>query len=136
MLGYPEALAGDRWLAPTAGADSALQMEFEAFFYPWLLERTKFEIWEAAQAAHVLCGPLLTMEDVADDPVLASRGLWADVEHPDMGRVRIPGRPFITDPPWSLRRPAPRLGQHTDEVLAEAGYTPEAIAGLRAEGVI
>ena len=136
MLGNPDQFADPKWRAPTAAMDPALQAEFEAFFYPWLLERTKLDIWKAAQAAHVLCGPLYTMEDVADDPVLTSRGLWAEVDHPAMGRVKLPGRPFITDPPWSLRRPAPLLGQHTDEILGEIGYTAEDIAGLRAEGVV
>jgi len=38
--------------------------------------------------------------------------------------------------PADLRRPAPSLGEHTDEILAEAGYSPEEIAGLKADGVI
>ena len=49
----------------------------------------------------------------------------------------MPGRPFVMSAsPWALRRPAPLLGEHTDEVLRGRGYSPERIAELRRNGVI
>jgi crotonobetainyl-CoA:carnitine CoA-transferase CaiB-like acyl-CoA transferase len=122
MLGNPEWLADPKWSEPGATLRPDLTEEFEGYFYPWLYEHTKREIWEAAREARVLCGPLFTIEELAADPHFRERGFWEVLDHPEMGRVEIPGRPFIMNAsPWELRRPAPLLGQHTAEVLAEAG---------------
>ena len=137
MLGEPEFLADGRWHAPGAQQDPDLKAEFEEFFYPWVLSRTKREVWTAAQAARVLSAPINTMEDLHADPVFADRGVFADAEHPSAGRLRYPGRPFLMErTPWSIREPAPLLGQHTLEMLAELGYTAADAAALKAKGVV
>jgi benzylsuccinate CoA-transferase BbsE subunit len=138
MLGNPEWLADPRWHAPGALIKPDLQEEFDANFYPWLYEHTKREIWDAAQEARVLCGPLLTLEEIARDEHFRARGFWSKVSHAALGTVEIPGRPFIMPAsPWEIRRPAPLLGEHTREVLAEAGLSAAEIDRLAplAEGV-
>ena len=125
MLGYPEELSGEEWLTPEAQADEDMQGLFDAVFYPWLMERTKYEIWERAQNSRVLSGPLNTMEDLHDDPIFHERGAFVETEHPEAGALRYPGRPFIMGAtPWAIRRPAPLLGQHTEEILAELATEP------------
>ena len=137
MLGNPEELQGDRWYTPEAQTDPEMEAEFDAIFYPWIIERTKQQLWEAAQKARVLSGPLNTMEDLANDQVFRSRGAFESIKHPDAGEFTYPGRPFIMEhSPWSIRRPAPRLGEHTDEVLSELGYSQDDISRLRREGVV
>ena len=137
MMGNPEELAGDEWLTPDAQDDEDMQGLFEAFFYPWLLDRTKYVAWSEAQASRVLCGPLNTMADLHGDEVFKRRGAFADVDHPVAGKFTYPGRPFMmTASPWSIRRPAPLLGQHTDEILTELGMNVAEIDSLRKEGVI
>lgn len=137
MLGNPEELQDSRWYTPEAQSDPELAAEFDAIFYPWMLERTKYEIWEAAQQARVLSGPLNTMEDIARDQVFNSRGAFVEVEHPDAGKLTYTGRPFIMEQtPWSVRTPAPRLGQHSNEVLGELGYSEAQIASLARERCI
>ena len=137
MLGEPDLLADERWHAPGAQQDPDLKAEFEEFFYPWVLSRTKREVWTAAQAARVLSAPINTMEDLHADPVFADRGVFADAELPSAGRLRYPGRPFLMErTPWTIREPAPLLGQHTLDVLAELGYTAADAAALKAKGVV
>ena len=111
MLDYPEELSGDEWLTPEAQADEDMQGLFEAVFYPWLLERTKSEIWERAQRSRVLSGPLNTMEDLHNDGTFERRGAFADAERAEVGRLRYPGRPFMMGAtPWGIRRPGAEVG--------------------------
>jgi crotonobetainyl-CoA:carnitine CoA-transferase CaiB-like acyl-CoA transferase len=137
MLGSPPELTGPEWLEPTAALRADLKERFDAIFYPWLFAHTKREIWQLAQENHVLCAPLYTMEDLFTDPVLRERGFFIEVEHPLLGRFTMPGRPFLmSETPWTLRRRAPLLGEHTEEVLREIGYSAERIADLRRNGVV
>lgn len=137
MLGNPDELEGDKWLTPDAQADEEMEGLFEAFFYPWLLDRTKYEAWSQAQASRVLCGPLNTMADLLKDEVFQGRGAFAEVDHPVAGSFTYPGRPFMMNAsPWSIRRPAPLLGQHTEAVLTELGMNSTEIELLRSEGVV
>ena len=99
--------------------------EWNAQFIVWCLERTKREIWAEARRARVLCGPLFTMADIFADEHFRDRGFWQTVAHPAMGSFEMLGRPFIMDAGgWQLRRPAPLLGQDTDDVLGEAAEQP------------
>ena len=137
MLDHPEEFSGDEWLTPEAQADEDMAGLFDAVFYPWTLERTKYELWEQAQKSKVLSGPLNTMEDLQADRVFESRGAFAEIDHPEAGTLRYPGRPFVMSAtPWSIRRPAPLLGQHTDAILAELGVGDGEIDSLRRRGVI
>ena len=137
MLGNPPELAGGEWLTPEAQMDDEMAGLFDAVFYPWLLDRTKREIWETAQRSKVLSGPLNTMEDLNRDPVFRERGAFERVDHPIAGELTYPGRPFIMGAtPWAIRRPAPTLGQHTDEILSEIGATADEIEDLRARGAV
>src|SRR5207253_147353 len=85
----------------------------------WTAERTTAEALTQLEAARIPAGPLYSPQQALDDPHVRAAGLVADMEYP--------GR---------LRHHAPTLGEHTDEILAELGYGPGAIAGLRARQVI
>lgn len=122
MIGNPDWFHEPKFSDPLTARDPAIVEEFNALFLGWCLERTKREIWAEARRAKVLCGPLFTMEDLFEDENFRQRGFWCKVEHPVLGEVTIPGRPFLmAEGGWSLRRPAPTLGEHTEEVLREAG---------------
>jgi len=122
MLGYPEWATDPKYTDPATRMNPQVVDEWNVHFLEWCLQRTKREIWEEARRAKVLCGPLFTMEDLVNDEHFRGRGFWATVEHPVMGKVTIPGRPFLMPKGgWRMRRPAPLLGQHTEEVLRETG---------------
>ena len=136
FLGYPEWMEDEKWDDPAIQMNPEAVEEFNAFFYVWLLEHTKREIWEAARKVRFLCGPLFTIDEVFEDPNFRARGFWEMADHAELGEVEIPGRPFLmSETPWELRRPAPLLGEHTAEVLGEAGYDAGAINELAAAGV-
>ncbi|MYB21151.1 MAG: CoA transferase [Chloroflexi bacterium] len=135
MLGRPDWLQDEKWWQPGVGLIADLVDEFNGLFLPWALERTKREIWEAAREAKVLCGPLFSVDELFEDTHFSDRGFWSTAEHDELGEVKLLGRP-LTMPasPWSIRRPPPRLGEHTDEVLSELGFEDSEIAELRASG--
>jgi len=129
MLDHAEWLNDPRFNDPMQRLDPAVIEEWNAHFLVWCIERTKREIWQEARRAKVMCGPMFTMEDLFTDEHFRSRGFWARADHPELGEVTIPGRPFqMQRGGWELRRAAPLLGQHTVEVLREAGLSPDAIA--------
>ena len=137
MMGAPDALLEERWYAPEAQYDPELEDEFNAYFIPWCLERTKQEIWHLAQEARVLSGPINATSDLVSDAHFQSRDAFAEFDHPAAGRLLYPGRPFVmNESPWAVRMPAPLLGQHTDEVLGALGYSDAGIIELREQGVI
>jgi crotonobetainyl-CoA:carnitine CoA-transferase CaiB-like acyl-CoA transferase len=89
------------------------------------------------EAASVAAGPIYEFDQVFEDPQVRHLGLVATVEQPGLGRVRMLACPFdASATPPVIQRPAPRLGEHTAEVLAELGLAGETIDRLAAQGVI
>ena len=137
MLGNPEWFQGPHWKAPGALLSPDLVEEFNGHFYGWLAERTKREVWAEARRAKVLCGPLMTVEDLCTDEHFVPRGFLQQVDHPRMGQFTMPGRPFsMPASPWELRLPAPLIGEHTESVLADCGYSADEIGRLDTDGVV
>ena len=126
-----------KWDSADTYTQPELQAEAEDYFLAWSVERTKLEAWHTTQEARVLSAPLNTMGDLSNDPNLNQRGAFAHIDHPVAGQLKYAGRPFILDQsPWSVRRPAPLLGQHTEEVLEHLEYSKAQISLLRQQGVI
>ena len=122
MLDSPEWALDPKYMDPLQRLNPDVIEEWNANFLAWCLERTKREVWAEARRAKVMCGPLFTMQDMYEDEHFRGRGFWTKTSHPVMGEVELPGRPFTMGAGgWALRRPAPLLGQHTEEVLREAG---------------
>ncbi len=135
MLGNPAWIADPKWDAPGVQLDPDAVGEFQAYFLPWCLERSKRDIWALAREHRVLCGPLFTVDELYADEHFRGRDFFTALDHPDLGRVEVPGRAVLMrSTPWAITRPAPRLGQHTREVLAEAGLAAAEIEALIADG--
>jgi crotonobetainyl-CoA:carnitine CoA-transferase CaiB-like acyl-CoA transferase len=96
-----------------------------------LAERTTGEWVDALLEAGVPVGPIHDYRQVFEDPHTHAREMMIEVDHPVEGRVPALGIPVkLSDTPGSVRRPAPLLGEHTAEVLREAGLAEEEIGAL------
>ena len=92
---------------------------------------------EVLERAGVPCGPIYNIEQVYADPHVQSRDMAVELQHPKAGGIRNIGVAVkLSDTPGSVRTPAPLLGQHTDDVLTEFGYTDADIAALRQSGAL
>jgi formyl-CoA transferase len=102
----------------------------------WTMTKTKFEAMEILNQYDIPCGPILSMQEIAQDRSLYETGTLVEVEHPVRGKYLTVGNPIkLSDSPTHVTR-SPLLGEHTDEVLGQLGYTKEQIAALRSERVI
>ncbi|MGE3490993.1 MAG: CaiB/BaiF CoA transferase family protein [Vicinamibacterales bacterium] len=90
---------------------------------------------ERLDAAGIPCGPILNYEEALSTPQAAAREMAQEVDHPILGRVRTIGTPIkMSATPLDPARRAPMLGEHTDSVLANAGYSDDEIEQLRDAG--
>jgi len=104
----------------------------------WLRERGKWEIYHAAQARGIPLSPIPSAAEVVEWVHLKERQQFLEIEHPEGGKVKIPGPPFRENgkPLWPLRR-APLLGEHTEEVLCgRLGYAKADVQRMRDTGVL
>ena len=108
---------------------------------PLISERTRTrssaEWVREFEAAGVPVGPINTIGEMLADPQVKAREMVVDVEHSRAGKTRAIGLPIkFSETPGKVARGAPVLGEHTDEVLASLGYSPDEIAALRASGAV
>jgi crotonobetainyl-CoA:carnitine CoA-transferase CaiB-like acyl-CoA transferase len=102
------------------------------------LQTSSTEHWLAALGERgIWAGPVYSYDDLLADPQVQHNGSFVTYDHPTEGSVTTPGFAFsMSATPASVSRPAPTTGQHTVEVLADAGLPPERIAELLADGVV
>ncbi|SMG61379.1 formyl-CoA transferase [Paraburkholderia susongensis] len=102
----------------------------------WTMTKTKFEAMQILNKYDIPCGPILSMKEIAEEPSLRKTGTIVEVDHPMRGKYLTVGNPIkLSDSPTEVKR-SPLLGEHTDEVMAELGYSPEQISALRTAGAI
>ncbi|MCY3971314.1 MAG: CoA transferase, partial [Acidobacteria bacterium] len=104
----------------------------------WCASRSTGEAVETLNAAMIPSGPVYSMQQTLDDPHIAEVGSFVELEYPDMPRPAPVAQPSVrlTETPASIRHRAPTLGEHTDEILGDLGYTADEIAAFRAERVV
>ena len=129
-------LTDPRWA--TLAARTPYRDEFDAEFLPWLLERDRAEVFRVCQAEGVMCAPIVTVDEAFRDPQLKSRRYFQEIDHPVAGSCPFPGAPFrMSETPWAVRRPAPQLGEHNEEVYCGMlGESKDDLVRLRTLGVI
>lgn len=111
--------------------------ELSAIINGWTGQFTMDEILAILQQYAVPGAPILTIADLASDPHIQARNMLVEIDHPVAGKVRIPGNPIkLSASEDSVERPAPVLGQHSEEILQQLGYTAERIAQLKETHII
>jgi len=122
----------------TVAGRKAHEDALEALVTTWTVEQPPDAIVARLQTAGIPAFTAMTNRDLHDDPHLAARGFFVELEHAEVGRRRHLGIPWcMSGTPCAVTRPAPCLGEGTDYVLADIlGFEPERIAELRAAGVV
>jgi crotonobetainyl-CoA:carnitine CoA-transferase CaiB-like acyl-CoA transferase len=134
LTGQPEMMQHATFASMRARSDNIAEV------YAWLgtevAKRSTGEWLELLKDADIPHAVSRTIEDLLNDEHLRAVDFLPVVEHPSEGSIRMAGIPSTwSATPLSIRRPAPRLGEHTREVLGEAGYAAEAVDALLARGI-
>jgi crotonobetainyl-CoA:carnitine CoA-transferase CaiB-like acyl-CoA transferase len=121
----------------TFEARSKNAAELVAIFDERFAQKDRDEWLAILEEASCIATPIQTLMEVTRDTQALANNYFVDVEHPEEGTTRMNGYPWdFSDTPAGYRLPAPKLGEHTDEVLREAGLTDEEIEKLRQNEVV
>ena len=111
--------------------------ELVAALAPLFRQRSTAQWLERFEAAGLPAGPVLDVARMHHDPQTLARDMVIEVPHPRLGSVPTIGHPVkYSETPAEIRQPAPLLGEHSREVLAEIGYDDAAIEALLAAGTV
>ena len=135
FLGLPE-LDDDRFRTPSARLANA--EELGRILDEYFIRQNKYDMFYGSHERRFIFGVVQSPEEALNDPQFAHRGFFVEQEHPAMGPLMFPGPPFILEStPWQAGDPAPRVGQHNDEILGRRlGYDRARQSHLRSQGVI
>lgn len=136
-MGHPLALAAPEW--QDARYRRAHVEELDEILRGWTRQFTKQELYYEAQRRKIPCAPVNTMADFVTDVHMQARGFFQQADHAYLGTFTYPASVFaVTSHHWSrsLSRPAPLLGEHTDEWCRGLGLSPSEIEALYVHGVV
>jgi crotonobetainyl-CoA:carnitine CoA-transferase CaiB-like acyl-CoA transferase len=104
----------------------------------WAANYTVREAGEILDRERVANSPILNIQQVVDDPHLNARGYFVEVEHPIIGKAKIPGIPFkLSETPGEVERPSPLVGEHNELILGKyLGISSAEVKQLKEEGAL
>jgi crotonobetainyl-CoA:carnitine CoA-transferase CaiB-like acyl-CoA transferase len=135
LMGNPEWASEDLFKDRIARGQN--QDALKALMGEWLSQWKVQDLYREAQKRRIPFAPVNTMRDLYESEHLAERDFFVPIEQPGVGTVRLPGMPSkYARSQWALRRPAPRLGEHTEEVFCgDFGVTRDRLSELRKAGI-
>ncbi len=104
----------------------------------WCAQRSSAEVLHAMEEARIPAGPVMSPQEVLDDAHVAASGMYQRVDYPGLKKpapVMVPPVQ-LSETPARIRRRAPTLGEHTDQILRELGYSDDDIRSLREERIV
>jgi formyl-CoA transferase len=129
-------LRDDPELANNAGRAKQAERIDEAIGQ-FTASRSVNEVIALLESVRVPAGRVYTAKDIANDPQFQARDMLLETTAYDGEPVTQPGIvPKLSETPGALRQRAPRIGEHTQQVLSQAGFTPERLEELLKKGVI
>jgi len=114
----------------TAEARQDKIFDIFAFIEDWLKDKTKFEAVDILRKFDIPCSPVLSMKEIANDPSLRASGTIVEVDHKARGKYLTVGSPIKFSDLTVEVTGSPLLGEHTDEVLAQLGYSADQIKAM------
>jgi crotonobetainyl-CoA:carnitine CoA-transferase CaiB-like acyl-CoA transferase len=103
----------------------------------WIADRDFDDVMAIFQEAEITAAPIYNPADIKNDPHVLERGVLVSVPDDEIGEAQMHNiHPYFSETPGTFRSPAPKLGEHTDAVLAESGFDEGEIQQLRSNGVI
>ena len=134
VIGHEDWLEDPEWSTPETRLPKLEQL-FEEI-EKWTKTKTKYEVMDILNPLNVPCGPILSMKELAEEPSLRATGTIVEVDHPERGKYLTVGNPIkLSDSPTDVQR-SPLLGEHTDEVLTELGFSNAEIAAAKEEKAV
>jgi formyl-CoA transferase len=135
IIGRPEWREDPDFATPPARLPR-LNEVFEAI-EQWTMTKTKYEVMQICNPLDIPVGPILSMQELSEEPSLRETGTIVEVEHPTRGKYLTVGNPVkLSDSPSEVSR-SPLLGEHTGQILQEVlGYSAEEVSELREAGAV
>ena len=139
---WTDLIGEDHWLTDPRFKDDISRGDngelISARMAAWCAERTSAEALAAMEEARLPAGPVMSPQEVLDDPHIAAKGLFQSVEYPGLDKpAPIMVTPVeLSETPGQIRHRAPTLGEHTDQIMAELGYTPDEVADFRERRIV
>ena len=130
-----KALGKEEWIDDpaynTAEARQDKIFDIFAFIEDWLKDKTKYEAVDILRKFDIPCAPVLSMKEIAEDESLRKSGSIVEVDHPKLGKYLTVGSPIKFSDLKVEVTASPLLGEHTDQILTELGYSADQIKSMR-----
>ncbi len=136
MMGNPDWTEVELFKNPARRAEH--QLDCNKLIEVWTREYTMAEIDRMGMEFDVPLAPVRTVREVVNDEQLAYRSFFVEIDHPAAGHFKYPGAPYkLSATPWAVKRPAPRLGEHNEDVYGRMlGYNQSELTAMKKAGII